>query len=141
MNDPNGLCYFQGRYHLFYQMNPYGPRWGFMHWGHASSHDLIRCNPQMGKVWLDTTRSSLSNEVMTGVQEISIPDADKGCFQLRVLLDGSVFEVWVDDAFSLSGRSYPIMEGSQAVYMKAGKENIRMSHLSIWTLSSIWKEN
>ncbi|MDB5012282.1 MAG: glycoside hydrolase family protein [Daejeonella sp.] len=54
MNDPNGMVYLNGTYHLFFQHYPGGTTWGPMHWGHATSKDLVHWEEQAIALYPDS---------------------------------------------------------------------------------------
>ena len=64
MNDPNGLIYYKGKYHLFYQHNPLANVWGNMSWGHAVSEDLITWNEQAAAISSDETHAIFSGSAV-----------------------------------------------------------------------------
>lgn len=71
LNDPNGLVYYKGLYHLFYQYNPRGNVWGNMSWGHASSPDLSAWTEQPLAIAGDANEDIFSGSIVADTANTS----------------------------------------------------------------------
>lgn len=70
MNDPNGMFYKDGVWHLYYQWNPYGSQWENMTWGHSTSRDLIHWEAQPTAIETDWLGSIFSGSCVTNGDEV-----------------------------------------------------------------------
>lgn len=107
MNDPNGLFYLDGIYHLYYQYNPSGAQWGNMGWGHAISRDLSHWTEQEVAIVATSERMAFSGTVVVDHANAA-GFAEPGCSVPPVLAFYTAFDPVTNIqsqhlAFSLDG--------------------------------------
>lgn len=112
LNDPNGLCWFQGYYHMFYQLNPHSQKWSHMYWGHAASKDLVHWTHL--PVVLEP-----QEEILANPQELS-----GGAFSGSAIVHG-------DEAiFFLTRSSGPAIDGTQTIQQQWMMKSSDMLHFT-----------
>ena len=106
MNDPNGMFYKDGKWHLYYQWNPYGSKWQNMTWGHSSSEDLVNWTSEpvaiepngLGAVFSGSSAIDHDNTAGFGKDAVIAMYTSAGTSQMQSLAhsndDGTSFEIY-----------------------------------------------
>lgn len=108
INDPNGLVYVDGTYHLFYQYNPYGNAWGNISWGHATSKNLVTWEEQPVAIYNDDMGLIYSGSAVYDVNNTS----GKGEGAIVALYTSSGTHQQQCMAFSSDGYTFTKYEGN-----------------------------
>lgn len=161
-NDPNGLMYHAGQYHLFFQHNPYGVRWGNMHWGHAVSADLVHWKelpialyphgdddfPFSGSGVVDHENTSgwakngrppmVVAFTSTGRGECIAYSPDDGATWKEFDGNPVIVEVFVNERQYLAMRVYPGRKDSLGVSLRAHGREAILKSLDAWQMKPIW---
>lgn len=116
MNDPNGMFYKDGQWHLYYQWNPYGSKWQNMTWGHSSSPDLVHWTHHpaaiepngLGAVFSGSSAIDTENSAGFGKDAIVALYTSAGHSQMQSL-------AWSDD----NGETFHIYEGNPVLTLES----------------------
>ena len=128
MNDANGLVYKDGEYHLYFQYNPYGSKWGNMHWGHSVSKDLVHWTHEQPAIARDTMGHIFSGSCVVDHNNTTGfgKDAIIAFYTSHKGLPGNHQRQQQCIAYSLdNGRTYTKYEGNPVVTPFDGLENFR----------------
>lgn len=128
MNDANGLVYKDGEYHLYFQYNPYGSKWGNMHWGHSVSKDLVHWTHEQPAIARDTMGHIFSGSCVVDHNNTAGfgKDAIIAFYTSHKNLPGNHQCQQQCIAYSLdNGRTYTKYEGNPVLTPFDGLENFR----------------
>ncbi len=141
INDPNGMLYYDGEYHLFYQHNPFERNWENMHWGHAVSKDMVHWNELPDALHPDEIGTVFSGTAVVDYKNTSgFKSGKENVIVVAYTADSRDNEVQCIAYSNDKGRTFEKYKGNPVIDSKAkwGTKNLRDPKLFWHEASHKW---